>query len=69
MMVIDGNDDNHNNDDDNDVGQSTLLHHVPKMTCLTLDGRISKLYHYFQYLALFEWINKCSTIAELQWIG
>lgn len=54
MIVIDGNDDNHNNDDDNDVGQSTLLHHVPKMTCLTLDGRISKLYHYFQYLALFE---------------
>lgn len=69
-MVIDGNDDNHNNDDDdNDVGQSTLLHHVPKMTCLTLDGRISKLYLYFQYLALFEWINKCSCIAELQSIG
>ena len=55
MMVLDGNDDNHNNDDDdNDVGQSTLLHHIPKMTCSTLDGRISKLYLYFQYLALFE---------------
>ena len=49
-----GDEDNSDNDDDNDVGQSTLLHHVPKMTCLTLDGRISKLYHYFQYLALFE---------------
>lgn len=67
-MVIDGNG-NHNNDDFNDVGQSTLLHHIPEMTCLTLDGRISKLYLYFQYLALFEWINKCSTVAELQSVG